>query len=286
MTTRLSRLATFTLLAAWLCADPAVAQTQPEVIGEGVISTDQIEYGPTFTPSGDTLYFTRRASFREAPQIYWAARMVDGWTSPEPVSFSSEAGDEHPSLSPDGQRLYFSSTRPVDGVEQQRNDLWMVTKTPDGWSTPEHLGGSLSTPDIDSHPVETDAGLLFHSRRPGSESVDAYLAPGRPGAWGEPVLLPFNSSAIDGEAAPHPSGRALVFYSERDGGHGRGDLYIVHRNGEAWGVPQNLGPAINTDAWEWTPTFTPDGSRLAFSRLTPDGTDADLYLVDPALAQD
>ena len=261
-------------------ANPATAQEVPQRLAEGVINTSQIEYGPAFSPSGDTLYFTRRAP-GVTPGIWQSVRSGSGWGDPQPVSFSSEYADEYPSVSPDGQHLYFASVRPVNGVDaQDRNDLWVVHRTASGWSQPEHLGGALSTPDIESHPVVTDEGLYFHSRREGGQGgVDAWFAPGAPGSWGPPVPLPFNSSATDGEVVLSPDGRTAVFYSDRPGGHGLGDLYQVDRTATGWGPPRNLGSTINTSAWDWTPTFSPDGRTLVFSRLLEDSSDADLWIV-------
>ncbi len=245
-----------------------------------MVSTGDVEYGPTFTPAGDTLYFTRRVPGGHPPRIMWSVNTPTGWTEPQMVPFTHPAGDEFPSFSPDGGRLYFSSARPVDGVDQNgRNDIWYVERTGGGWSQPVHLGGAFSTPDVDSHPVVVPQGMFFHSRRAaGTASVDMYFAPGREGQWSAPVLLPFNSDGIDGEIAATPDGSSLVFYSEREGGHGRGDLYFVSSTQGEWGEPVNLGPVVNTAAWEWSPTFAPDG-RLVFARFSEDGPDSDLYSV-------
>lgn len=266
-------------LVAW----PAVlaGQEEPTLFGEGVISTDAVEYGATFEADGRTVWFTRRASFDEAPQIYVSVLEGGSWSEPVRAPFSHAAGDEFPSLSADGSRLYFSSTRPVDGVDQRdRNDLWFVERTGEGWSTePVHLGGALSTLDVDSHPVEVQEGLYFHSRRAdGRGGVDAYFAAGARDEWESPTLLDFNSEATDGEVVPAPGGEGVVFYSDRRGGFGRGDLYFVQQEAGSWGEAENLGDGINTPDWEWAPTFMPDG-RLVFARLSADGSDSDLYAV-------
>ena len=176
---------------------------------------------------------------------------------------------------------YFSSARALPGSEPNgTNDLWVSERTESGWSEPVHLGGELSTPDVDSHPVETQAGLYFHSRREGGAgAVDAYFAPGSPGQWGTPELLPFNSPRTDGEVTPTPDGDTAVFYSDRDGGFGRGDLYVVRRDASGWLAAENLGETINTDAWEWSPSLSPDGRMLLFGRLTTDASDSDIYVI-------
>jgi outer membrane protein OmpA-like peptidoglycan-associated protein len=58
----------------------------------------------------------------------------------------------------------------------------------------------------------------------------------------------------------------IIFSSNRPGGYGGEDLYIVERNpfGE-WGVPSNLGPAINTPLTELSPFLGQDGKTLYFA---------------------
>lgn len=273
------RVVTLVFVIVGGAADAVSAQPEATLFAPGTISTEALEYGATFSPSGDTLYFTRRASFDDQPQIYRSVREANGWSNPTSVSFSHAAGDEFPFVAADGRSIYFSSARPVDGVDQRdRNDLWVVERSGDSWGEPRHLGGDFSTPDIDSHPVVTEEGLFFHSRRSGGTGgVDAYVAARLPDGWARPVPLPFNSPATDGEVVPMPHG-GLVFYSDRDGGFGRGDLYRVERRGDGWSAPENLGPVINTPAWEWAPSFHPDG-RFVFARLSEDGSRSDLYLV-------
>lgn len=269
------------VLALAVLAGTASSQPTPTVLGPGVISTAEIEYGPGFSPSGDTLYFTRRASFRVAPRILFSVRSGESWSDPSPVPFGHEAGDEFPYVTPDGSRIYFSSARPAPGrAENGRNDLWMVERRDGTWSEAVHLGGELSTDDIDSHPVVTPEGLYFHSRRSdGGGSVNAYFAAGRPDEWESPVLLSFNSGATDGEVAPRPAGGGAVFHSDREGGVGAGDLYWAPGSGRQWGAPVNLAGEINTNDWEWSPSWSPDGRLLVFGRLTADFGRSDLYTV-------
>lgn len=75
--------------------------------------------------------------------------------------------------------------------------------------------------------------------------------------WTKPVELPFNS---DDYSCMHPSlspdGKWLYFASDMPGGYGGYDLYVVERKEDGWGVPVNLGAAINTDKQELFPYFS------------------------------
>ncbi|MDW8272864.1 MAG: carboxypeptidase regulatory-like domain-containing protein [Chitinophagales bacterium] len=86
--------------------------------------------------------------------------------------------------------------------------------------------------------------------------------------WGDEILeaVPFNSKDY---STCHPSltadGKTLYFASDMPGGYGGVDLYVSHRQiGGEWGVPQNLGPEINTPGDEMFP-FIAEDSTLYFA---------------------
>src|SRR5688500_20191206 len=77
--------------------------------------------------------------------IYLTRRTGDQWSAPEVAPFSGTWSDIDPSVSPDGQRLYFSSIRPVDGQTRADIDIWVMERAGDGWSTPVRLGAEVNT---------------------------------------------------------------------------------------------------------------------------------------------
>jgi len=48
-------------------------------------------------------------------------------------------------------------------------------------------------------------------------------------------------------------------------GFGNFDLYISYYTPEGWSEPENLGPNINTEFWESSPSLSPDKRVLYFS---------------------
>ena len=271
--------------------DRSVAQSPPyhlsqttqeaQIFAPGIISTDAIEYSVTFTPDGQTVYFTRRLSWRDNPAIYMSQYQQGVWQEPEIVSFSGTYSDEYPSLTPSGDRLYFASKRPAAGTDtQSHNDIWFVERTSDGWGEPQHVAAPISTEFIDSHPlVAEDGTLYFHSNREGGQGgVDMYKAQFQQGQFAEPQLLPFNSDVTDGEVIPDPAGRFIIFYSERAGTRGKGDLFIVYPGDGTWSSVRNLGDLVNTPEYEWTPSLSPDGRYLFYAHLVDN--DSDIYQID------
>ena len=85
----------------------------PEMIGEGVISTPDDEFGGDLAPDGKTLYFDKTVPAHYL-YVLCESRFADGkWSKPEVLPFSGLYRDSDPVLSPDGATMYFASDRPV-----------------------------------------------------------------------------------------------------------------------------------------------------------------------------
>ena len=268
-------------------ADLTDASAAAEIFAPGTISDARRQWRITFTPDGATAYFAASDGF--FPQTRQAtihvSRLVDGrWTRPEVAPFSGEHPDIDPIVTPDGRRLYFSSIRPVDGAVRGDLDVWYVERTARGWSAPVRLGPAVNSPLDELYPSLTAGGDLYVGVGPAAPGPDAdwdvWVA--RRAGDGftprEPVAavntdLPFDAQdpTADWEFNPEISadGRTLVFTSLRPGGHGFGDLYVSHRDGDRWSAPRNLGPAVNSAADEFHPTLSPDGRWLYFVRHDP-----------------
>jgi Tol biopolymer transport system component len=76
-------------------------------------------------------------------------------------------------------------------------------------------------------------------------------------------------------------GKALYYASNRSGGFGKSDMYVATRaTPEApWSRAENLGPHLNTEAFEAFPTPSADGLTLYFNRSTTfDSQDSDIWV--------
>jgi Tol biopolymer transport system component len=110
------------------------------------------ERGPAFSRDGKFLYFS---SDREGGQggydLYVARRQGDGWSVPEPLGLDvNTASDElGPSLSPDGERLFFSSDRAGKG-----EDIFVTSKVVE---EPDPDGEKPAEESTDPFPQFTDA---------------------------------------------------------------------------------------------------------------------------------
>jgi OmpA-OmpF porin, OOP family len=87
------------------------------------------------------------------------------------------------------------------------------------------------------------------------------------GRWSAPVSISplINSEMNEGTCTISADGRKLIFTScaGRDN-YGSCDLYESKKVGTQWSSPKNLGPYVNTPAWESQPSLSADGRTLYF----------------------
>jgi hypothetical protein len=148
------------------------------------------------------------------------------------------------------------------------------------------LGPIVNSPKEEGSPTVSadETKLFFTSGRNGQEDLFVSMRPGRESPWGEPANLGDSvndSIGDDFSLRLAMNGLALYFASNRAGGFGAADLYVTTRDsldGE-WGRATNLGPVLNTAAFEAFPTPSPDGNTLYFNRSTTfDSQDSDIWV--------
>jgi outer membrane protein OmpA-like peptidoglycan-associated protein len=140
---------------------------------------------------------------------------------------------------------------------------------------PRNLGDSINTTDLEYFPSLTIDGkkMIFTKRINGNE--DFYESDLNNGNWGKAFPLPgsINSSTFN-EGAQNISqdGKWLVFTGcNFPEGLGSCDLYISYLTKTGWSEPENLGPNVNSEFWESTPSLSPDKRDLYFSSNVPGG---------------
>lgn len=77
--------------------------------------------------------------------------------------------------------------------------------------------------------------------------------------------LPFNSHEYNTlMPSLSPNGSKIYFSSDMPGGFGGLDLYVSEQENGKWGPPTNLGPGVNTEGHEISPSISPS-KRLYFA---------------------
>ncbi|PPK84048.1 MORN repeat protein [Neolewinella xylanilytica] len=269
----------------------------PEEFAPGILSTEADEWGLSFTPSGDTIYFTRRLPEDRRQRIYRSRLTDTGWTTPLIVPFSTDT-DESPFVTRDGRWIYFASFRPLPGqTGAPKNDmnLWRVRRSNGNYETATPVSGPLNRTrkDNDPWPYAYEAGphlgaegsLYYWSALARGGSADLLRSdPDPAGNFGPPVALTaVNTPAAESGPALSPDGNYLLFSSYgRTDGFGMEDLYVARRTATGYGDAVNLGPLINGPGNEGCATFSPDGAYFYFCRDAGEGTSSNLYYLETA----
>jgi Tol biopolymer transport system component len=252
-------------------AERLLAQATPELVQPGVISTDRNETFPAIDPADGSLWFSVYTDNFDRQVIMRARRAGSAWRTPAVVAFSArEWGDRAPRFSPDGKRLYISSSRPVTGAGAAGLfHLWVLERTASGWSEPRLLPEPINSAAADRHSSETRAGdLFFSSTRPGGAGrSDIYRARRTGSTWSaERLPEPINDPSSQPDVLVSPDGRwMLLVITDHPNGLGGDDLFVSRMEGGVWSAPRLLPEPINSKEYEYGPSLSPDGRTVYFT---------------------
>lgn len=194
--------------------------------------------GPVaFSSDMNTMYFTRSNTKNGNPvkdakgiirlKIYSATKGKEDWGNIQELPFNNDQFScVHPSLSSDGQYLYFASDRPGG---QGGMDLYYVKKRGNGWSEPVNLGTEINTADQEVFPyVHSSGKLFFASNQKGTTGgLDLFAVDFQEKIKGrvEKLPAPINSANDDLGLILSASGEVGFVASDRPGGKGKDDIY-------------------------------------------------------------
>jgi Tol biopolymer transport system component len=255
----------------WPAASPelSTASRRPQLFGENVISTGDDESHPAFTPDGKTLYFLKNDPSFNRWTIVVSREQNGKWSTPEVAPFSGQFSDADPFITVDGERLFFISTRPVDGKTKEDTDIWMMQWNGAGWSEPEHIDTINSETNEWFPTVSKNGNLYFGSERPGGKGkCDLYVSRLVDGKYQKPKNLgePINTGANEVEPFIAPDESYIIFAGiGLPGSRGAYDLYVSFRRDGVWTKPVNLGDKVNSVAWDFSPKVSPDGKWFFFT---------------------
>jgi len=269
----------------------------PEPFAEGILRPIMsLQNAPSFAPDGKEVYWS---TFFGPPfrLLIWIMQEKNGrWTSPQIAPFSSdEYFSFNPVFSPDGERLYFISNRPLEkGGEPKGFNNWYVERQGPGWSEPKNHGPTVNSSDEWGASITKDGVLYFASGRKESRgATDIFRSTLVNGQYTEPENLGPSVNTKARELYPFiaPDESYLLFISNRSAGEFGGidqyfDIYISFRRlDDSWSTAEKMGNGINSETFENTPIVSPDGKYLFFVSQRKTGA-GDAFWVDAEIIDD
>lgn len=246
----------------------------PELFAPNLVSTRQEHSAAMFAPDGTEIWFARIYFARIYPPEILYVKRIDGvWSAPQTAPFSGKYADLYPSLTADGNRLFFTSQRPPSPSDSPlprgQGLLWYAERTETGWSDARRfdlITDPRSLPSCVSVAVNGNLYLGMRNLEEPDLSMDIYYVRLEGGRYRAPERLhTISSPTPDHSPFVAPDERYLIWSSFR-GGRGLSDLFISFRGADGrWSEPRNLGPRINSGAKDEYPYVTPDGRFLVFN---------------------
>ena len=205
---------------------------------------------------------------------------------------NSEADDYAPFVTPNGEWLYFTSSR------LESSDLYRVQRLGErAYAEPDMIRDSdvnstkddgvlnVPVPEIaqiysldDEQISKIDlpmTGVMASGRR--ARRRDTELFTFRISSDGSSIsdfrqLTELNSSKWESQPSISSDASFIIYTSTRSGGEGCKDLWIAYRQDDGtYGFPTNMGKPINSGGNEISPFIAPDGKTLFFASDGHDG---------------
>ncbi|WP_299128525.1 OmpA family protein [uncultured Winogradskyella sp.] len=209
------------------------------------INTKYHEGLVSFSPDGNTMYFSRESYFEKDfikdsisstryGQLYLfkATKLGSDWDTVESLSVNSENYSvKNPSVSADGKTLYFASNMPGG---YGNFDIYMAPIKANGTlGEPQNLGQKVNTEGQEMFPFISSNNTLYFSSNGHlglggmdvfyTKAIDGKMAPIRN------VGIPINSNGDDFAFTIDEDAEEGFVSSNRDGGQGSDDIYAFKK---------------------------------------------------------
>ena len=215
-----------------------ITYQMPNLVDKKVLNGKINEGAICFDSRFTTMYMTRcnydNGGKGKKCQLYISTLSGTEWSEPALIPFSLDSFScGQPTISKDGQILYFSSDMPGG---QGGKDIWMTTysKRSRSWGDPVNLGTTINTEDDEMFPFIHEDGTLYFSSNghTGLGGLDIFYTKGEATDWSDPINMktPINSGADDFSVILEKDKESGYFSSNREGGRGQDDIYRFYMN--------------------------------------------------------
>ena len=242
----------------------------PKVFAPGIISTKKNELNSVFSPKGDEFYYSIYTPKPVGQYTIWYSKMIKGvWTKPEIAPFSGEYTDVDMAFSPDGNRLYFCSRRPVPGDDTPEYYIWYCDRLEDNtWSEPVMMDFPVNTVFSETYPTFTKEGRMYlaSNRDGGAGSKDIYSIDLINGKYKNAINLGDSINTEYGEGdtfiAPDESYMIISCWGRPEG---KGMDISFKKEDGGWTKKVNMEEILKRGITGGCPYVSPDGKYFFFT---------------------
>ena len=245
----------------------------PKLFAPSIVNTDSIEINTVFNTSFTEMFFTRIINKKF---VIHHSELVEGdWNTPKPIQMFTNKEKESvaidPSISQDGNTMYFLGISPEDRSKKSKPDIYKSQKVGGKWQLATKVGGPVSTDEYaESYPiVVADGSLYFTSNRPGSLGKSdiyraQYLGDEK---FDTPVNIGSDVNSEKGERSTYVSPDESFLITANTYSDEKGFAVSFKKNGK-WQRPTffNIGEKINEDWVYFCPYISPDNNYFFFSK--------------------
>jgi Tol biopolymer transport system component len=246
-----------------------IASDAPGIFAPGVVSDGFANRDMAISPDGNDLFYTIQWYFGIYSVILHSQKKNGQWSAPDTAWFSGRYNDMEPAFSPDGNRLFFSSNRPLKMSDSVKDyDIWYLQKKGNTWEDPVNLGDSINSRKDEFYPSLAKTGNLYFTRNNEDAGDDIFISGLKNGKYSRPQPLPetVNSKGDDFNAFIDPDEKYIIFSSyKRKDDLGRGDLYFAICKKGVWQPAVHFEHGINSTTLDYSPFVSPDHRYFFFT---------------------
>ncbi|MEM6736224.1 MAG: hypothetical protein AAF620_09165 [Bacteroidota bacterium] len=242
-----------------------IPRSTPIEFKNDMVPNDKLIHKGIFSPDLRAYYYTLSDKNFENFDVYVINKQDGNWSVPEKAFFNSSYNEHGMSFSPNGNSIYFSSTRPVnmDSIPKTWH-IWKSENVGGEWTEPVFIDIPNLRDKLLSHPTFTNSGnLYFHSSNLDYSHMDIYQAQRVNNKYQMAEKVSIYPDPNSGRCTPYvaPDEEYLIFASIGN----QLDLYISFNDGKGnWTRTKKLDPKINS-LGQGNPYITPDQKFLFFT---------------------